>query len=344
MCEKQFDATNDVDISVDIARNMMDFDFYAFNGKYGHNSDRIYMIPVKMPPFSVKSDMCMSYFRVNYNISFPLKITLTDISPASLLKFSAEDNNIYYALRLNFYVVAYLTHYPNSTVNTHGVDNSLRNTSEYVAPSHGNCKFEIKVENSASGRIFIDRFRYEYTNHTFSGSNLMCGSHRISVYPDEIDLAPHIRTITIKTNTILSLNLSRYFSLKGHVYMKKRVFCREDKRLIDLNPKLLKYVDGNPPAYIEVWLVDLHSGKTVARTCVNTEGYYIFSRIPAGEYLLFARSSTDSDNRPAYRVEFYGSFVEIRRDTDLDIFMNPLSLVKTEGGYTEVTEVRDRCP
>lgn len=331
-----------IDISLTPNKNGLNFSFHAENGKYGHYNTRIYHIPVYTPPFFAAGNSCFSYYFVRYNISFPVEVTITDTLSSTGLVSTEGSSLLYEPLRFKFYIMAYISYFSNGSVDLHA--RLPLQYPEFINSScQGSCQLSVDFLNSEKGTIYLDECEYSYISSHILLNNLPCREAVLKAYSIEPPtFAPYI---SIKKRNIrhLEIRYSNFSELSGGVYGRKRILCKQSKKIIEKPLLPLKYLPGKRSARVDIYLFSAaEREKTSITTYADSSGRYRFTHLTPGRYIIIARPSVDRGGFPTYKYRVTGSLIELKEGLNRhDIIMEPIHIEYTGTGYIPVSEVED---
>ena len=113
-------------------------------------------------------------------------------------------------------------------------------------------------------------------------------------------------------------------------------------KVITKKPKKIYYIEGNPPAYIEIFFRPLISGLPMRKTIVDENGRYSIHKIVPGRYMLFALPNKDSKGIPIFKVLPEGRVVELKSgQNNIDIVMSANRVIKLNDKYLRISHIEE---
>lgn len=336
-----FNSSKYIDWNMELKPDEVKFSFTADNGKYGHEHDRIYLVPTMLAPFSPKSDVCISSYLVRYDIYFPVRYTITDLKPVSKL-VSTEEGRLIKPLEFSFYMMVYLGSKPDGSADPFAVDSGVSAPSKIEDTCQGACKIYLNILNAKKGKVWLDSCESEFTDGKYIEVRSLCGVHDLVVEStDPIGLGRYVEKINIQGEYRADIIIPQYATIEGRLLEINTVYCEKSKKIENRGFIPLKYTEGLPPRYIEVIFQPLNDRLgTAVRVEGDKEGRYAIERILPGKYLVIARPSRDMADISAFKVQPAGMILYIKPGYNKqDIIFRPANVMLVNGKYQEVANV-----
>lgn len=334
-----------VEWNLDFRPTDTDFTFVADNDKYGYETERIYLVPQMLAPFSPRSDVCISHYEVTYELSWPVRVSLIDLLPTAKV-VGGSGSALIKPLEYQFYLEPYLGTNEDGSVNTRAVNESVDAPSQVDSKCAGSCKLDLTFTNSNNGRVWLDTCAFTYDGSKLYEEEVTCGVHTL-VAADATDptLGRLIKRVNLQNTLKETYTIPPAITVEGTVYEEQRTYCEMSGTLTSPNNVPIVARGGAPPAYIEVLLVPLEVGLgDVMYAAADDKGHYSFPQVTPGEYWLVARSTPDADGHPLIAIDPEGRIVTISADSRrIDVLMKPLQIAFVHGKYERVSEVNNAC-
>lgn len=307
-----------------------------YAGKTWESDDIIYYVPFDLPLIDKRQEvkLCPSRYTVSYNVDFPYKVVIRDILETAKV-LGGSDGQTIRPLEFVFYVQPYLV-----GENTEATDATVAEPATIDSLCQGACSIDLKITNSKKGTVWIDACKYSYSKGALKEDNVVCKLHNIVVESsDPLGFSRYAEKMNIGSKFKKEITLSNYGGVTGKITMKKRMYCYDTQEIKEQGSEILKYVDGQPPRYIEVMFAPVNSklGEP-RRTLVDSKGLYTIDNLSPSKYLVVALSSSDSGGTPSYKVHAKSFIADIKQgDNTLDIEMEPLFIEKYKNQYVHVS-------
>ena len=337
-----------VEWTFDLYENEFKFSFIANEDRPAYRStDTVYFF--KLGPFGLSPpDECTGGYKMNYSIHFPVKIILRDLLPSAKVIGAAGTSSEIKPLEFKFYMEPYLQKLSAAT-------NESVSAPMYIEDQcQGACTVTVDLDpSSVEGTLRIDSCRYpsnevdaSYSSGT-TWEGVPCGVHDIVFEAEGTEYARSSLMEKIGAASHITLPVRQFGSLSSRIVMRNDVYCASSQTVQEREPIPLGYVDGRPPAYIEVFLfpMDTTLGDVVS-SITDEDGKIEFPTVNPGKYLLLAVSSKDSSDRPLYPVLPKGMILEVDEGTGSlpDISMKPITVeLDRSGTYHNVASRDENC-
>ncbi|MDP7491509.1 MAG: carboxypeptidase-like regulatory domain-containing protein [Candidatus Undinarchaeales archaeon] len=337
-----------VEWTFDLYENEFKFSFIANEDKPDYRStDTVYFF--RLGPFGLSpSGDCTGGYKMNYSIHFPVKIILRDLLPSAKVVGAAGTSSEIKPLEFKFYMEPYLQKLSAAT-------NESVSAPKYIEDQcQGACSLTVDLDPPAmEGSLRIDSCRYPSNDVDMSYSSgttwdgVPCGVHDIVFEAEGTEYARSSLKEKIGAASQVTLPVRKFGALSSRVVMRNDVYCASSQTVEEREPVPLGYVDGRPPAYVEVFLfpMDTTLGDVVS-AITDEDGGIEFPTVNPGKYLLLAVSSKDSSDRPIYPVLPKGMILEVVEGTSSlpDIAMKPITVeLDREGTYHNVVSRDEDC-
>lgn len=291
------------------------------------------------------SQNCMGGYTIDYTIHFPVKIILRDLLPSAKVVGGAGSSQIK-PLEFKFYMEPYLQKLSAAT------------NDEVTAPMYiedqcqGSCSLTVELDPpDIPGTLWIDSCRYPNNDQRMSypsgttWQNVPCGVHDIVFEADGTEHARASVQEKIDASTTLTIPVRRFATLSSRVVMKNYIYCTSSQTVKEGENTPLTYIEGRPPAYVEVFLFPMDSTLgDVVSAITDEEGKIEFPLVNPGSYLLLAVSSKDSSDRPLYPVLPLGRIIKVEEGERPipTIEMKPITVERDKHGTYHNVASRDR--
>lgn len=343
-------TAKDIQFNDTIGDNQLYFDFQPYphltqlslRDRFG-NTNRIIKTGRKI---QTMDESCVGGWDVWYNITIPLKISITDLRQGSKISFGLDDS-LFSTLTFNF------------NIQTKIVDNKPIKR-EPITPVAAYCGGVCETNISAFEQQFDGSHIYpeieslsidnceqtlpsskRLNKHIFS--NIPCGKVFLKVVPENKSLYTFQNFVSIPKGDIidLSVNIKKDAALYGKINRIMSTYCTNCNSIKYGRSETLHYVFGIPPRYMDVFLNSLEQKDLNYESIVDTKGNYVFKNIRSGTYLISTVPSLDDDGNVGYKVMPQVSVIEIYPGTNqFDMTLVGLNPVKTNATWTTVEEIR----
>lgn len=332
-----------IEWSFELAEGDLEFSFLANHGQAGYESNHTIYFQAPAPVALTRPTRCLSGYQVDYTVHFPVKIVIRDLLPTA--KLVGARGSAIKPLEFKFYMGPY-----------------LRNEWPATAPSveapptiddecQGSCSLTVELDPpDIEGTLTVGPCRYPSNENPMTYSSgttwrgIPCGVHDVVLDADNPGYARTAAESLIGSSTSLTLTVKKHGSVTGKVFMNYTVYCPKAGAIREWVPEPLVYIDGSPPAYIEVFLapMDTALGDMLPAT-VDASGSFKIPRVNPGMYLLLAMPSKDVEGRPMYEVIPYGRIVEIDGGPQelASVVMKPYTMMRDKHGAFHPVAYRD---
>jgi len=328
----------DIEWSMEMVREHVDMTLSANPGTQQESTKHVEYVPVPFP-FIDRRDadepICLSRYNVSYTAQFNVMMVLRDLRPVAM-GVRTEGRPLEFAFVLD----PYLT----------GVDPYARFGQEHPPAvddlcGSGGCELELTVTGPGNapvdGQAWLDTCLHPFEGGRLERTKVPCGEHTLVVEASSPPgLGRLIERVELSGHLTKDVELGNKGRVHGRVFVKDRISCSGDRRTKAVGERTLAYVDGVPPRAVRLHMVPLDGYPgSVVTVVADEEGKYEFPEVDAGTYLLLAHATTDTADRPAYKVRSRGIVVRVRGDTNVPVEMYPLIPVHTSKGYEYVTRI-----
>ena len=328
----------DIEWSMELVRERVDMTLLANPGTEQESTKHVEYVPVPFP-FIDRRDadepVCLSRYNVSYTAQFDVMMVLRDLRPVAM-GVRTEGR----PLEFTFVLEPYLT----------GVDPYARFGQEHPVTVEdlcgtGGCELELTVTGPGNapvdGQAWLDTCLHPFDGGRLERTKVPCGEHTLVVESrSPPGLGRLIERVDVSGHLTKDVELGTKGRVHGRVYVKDRISCTGDRRTKAVGERTLTYVDGVPPRAVRLHMVPLDGYPgSIVTVVADEEGTYEFPEVDGGTYLLLAHATTDTADRPAYKVRSRGLVVRVRGDTEVPVEMYPLIPVHTSRGYEYVTRI-----
>ncbi len=308
--------------------------------KTWESTEVIYYVPFEMPLMDRRAEprLCPSRYTVSYSAQFPVRWTLRDIHESSFI-IGGEGSEGSRPLEFRFYIQPLLV-----GEQTNATDESVMDPATVDDLCRGACDVDITVKNSNAGTIYIGACSYPYTDSHLKQAGVPCKVQDLIVVSDDpVGLSKHVDKVKIDRQFGTTISLKDYAVLTGKVFMKKRIYCTNSGKIVEMGEETLGHIDGNPPRYVTILFKPVHDDLgPIVKVGVDRDGKYTTPQLNPGRYIVLAVPSEDDLGRPQYKVSAKVLIIDVETSTTLDIEMNPL-LIEKVGGKIEHVSARSEC-